>query len=67
VFHHQAANSDAVLAHRAHLGDRIGKLIEIGGGCEFEVFGNPSAQLRQASAALAPAAFNYFPGKQPIP
>jgi hypothetical protein len=57
------ANSDAVLAHIANLGELIGKLIEVGGGCEFEVFGNPSAQLREASAALAPSVFSYFQGK----
>jgi quinol monooxygenase YgiN len=41
-------DSDAVLAHIGNLGEVFGKLLEVGGGCKFKVFGNPSAQLREA-------------------
>lgn len=57
------ADSDAVLTHMANLGELLGKLLEVGGGCEFEVFGSPSAQLLEAGAALGPSVFSYFQGK----
>jgi quinol monooxygenase YgiN len=56
-------NSDAVLAHMGDLGEVLGNLVGLGGGLQLEVFGNPSAQLLEAGAALGPAVFSYFQGK----
>ena len=57
------ADSDAVLAHMTNLGELIGELLEVSGGCEFEIFGSPSAQLLEAAAAVSPSVFSYFQGK----
>ncbi|MGD9703148.1 MAG: putative quinol monooxygenase [Acidimicrobiia bacterium] len=56
-------NSDAILAHMANLGDLIGRLAELGGGLEIEVFGAPSPQLLEAAAALQPTVYGFFQGK----
>jgi quinol monooxygenase YgiN len=56
-------NSDAVLAHMGNVGEILGKLVELGGGLEIEVFGDPSAQLMEAAAALQPSIYPYFQGK----
>ena len=56
-------DSNAVLAHVAALGDLFGQLIEVGGGCTFEVCGRPSAELVEATAGLQVAVFpSYFQG-----
>lgn len=57
------ANSDAILAHMAHLGDLIGKLAELGGGLEIEAFGTLSPELSEAAAAFEPAVYTFFQGK----
>ena len=46
------ADSNAVLAHVAGLADLFGQLLEVGGGCTFEVCGTPSAELVEATAGL---------------
>lgn len=56
-------DSDAVLAHLGNVGELLGKLVEAGGGIKLEVFGNPSAQLREATAALEPSVYSFFQGK----
>ena len=56
------ANSEAVLAHLGNTGELLGKLIELG-GFQVEVFGDPSAQLMEAAAALQPSTYSYFQGK----
>lgn len=56
------ADSDAVLAHMANLGELLPQLVEAGGGVEIEVFGSPSAQLLEAAAALEPSVYAYFQG-----
>ena len=43
------ASSDAFLAHLAGAGPLLGRLVELGGGLELEVFGEPSAALREPS------------------
>jgi hypothetical protein len=45
-------DSNAVLRHVAGLGDLFGQLLEVGGGCTFEVYGQPSAELVEATAGL---------------
>ena len=56
-------DSAAVLAHVANLGDVFGQLLEVGGGCEFEVFGDPSSELVEATRGLDLSIFAYFQGK----
>ena len=57
------ASSDAVLVHIGNVGPSLGRLIELGGGLELEVFGEPSATLRDATAAFDPVVYSYLQGK----
>jgi quinol monooxygenase YgiN len=57
------ADSDAILAHMANLGDLLGMLAELGGGLEVEAFGDPSPELMEAAAALGPTVYRFFQGK----
>lgn len=57
------ADSDAVLTHLGLLGDMLGRIIELGGGVEIEVFGSPSDALVKATEALQPTIYSYFQGK----
>jgi quinol monooxygenase YgiN len=34
-------DSNALLTHIANLGDRFAKLVDLGGGCELDLFGDP--------------------------
>jgi hypothetical protein len=63
VVHEAYADSAAVLAHIGNLGDVFGKLLETGGGCTFEVFGNPTDELREAVSGLDLAIFAHLQGK----
>ena len=38
------ADSDAVLTHLGLIGDLLGRIIELGGGVQIEVFGSPSTR-----------------------
>ena len=57
------ADSDAVLSHLGSIGDMLGQIIELGGGVQIEVFGNPSDALVAATEALQPTIYSYFQGK----
>ena len=57
------ADSDAVLTHMGLVSDLLGKIIEVGGGIEIEVFGDPSDALINAAQALQPTIYSYFQGK----
>ena len=57
------ASSEAFLAHLAGAGALLGRLVELGGGLELEVFGEPSAALRDAVAAFGPRIYGYSQGK----
>ena len=57
------ASSDAVLAHLGNVGPLLGRLVELGGGLELEVFGDPSPTLREALAAFHPPIYSYVQGK----
>lgn len=58
------ADSNAVLAHVGGLGDLFGQLVEVGGGCSFEVCGRPSTELAAATAGLQLSVYpSYFQGK----
>ena len=56
-------NSDAVLAHIAHVGELIGQLAQLGGGLEIEAFGTMSPELAEAAAAFQPTVYSFFLGK----
>jgi len=43
-------DSDALLAHIATMGDVLDTLSELGGGCELEMFGDPSPRLLDLAA-----------------
>jgi hypothetical protein len=57
------ADSNAVLTHLGLVGDLLGNIIEVGGGIEIEVFGDPSDELLEAIEALQPTIYSYFQGK----
>jgi hypothetical protein len=57
------ASSDAVLVHLGNVGPLLGRLVELGGGLELEVFGEPSATLREATASFEPLVYSYVQGK----
>ena len=56
-------NSDAVLTHLGRVADILGPVVQLGGGIEIEIFGDPSAQLLQALEAFNPTCYSYFQGK----
>lgn len=55
--------SEAVLAHLGMVGEKIGPLVEVGGGLELEVFGSPSEEVVKALEMLQPTYYTYFQGK----
>jgi len=57
------ASSDAFLAHLTGAGPLLGRLVELGGGLELELFGEPSATLRDAVAAFQPRIYSYSQSK----
>ena len=57
------ASSDDFLAHLAGAGPLLGRLVELGGGLDLEVFGEPSAALRDAISAFRPQIYGYSQGK----
>jgi quinol monooxygenase YgiN len=63
VVHEAYADSAAVLAHIGNLGEVLGRILETGGGCSFEVLGNPSPELRDAFSGLDVTVFAVFQGK----
>jgi quinol monooxygenase YgiN len=50
-------DSGALLAHIATMGELLGTLSELGGGCELEMFGDPSHLLVGATASLQRSIF----------
>ena len=54
-------NSDAVLDHISHVGEQLGALLEVA-DLELEIFGDPSAELAEASADLAPTVYSFHGG-----
>ena len=57
------ASSDAFLAHLAAAGPLLGRLVELGGGLELDLFGNPSPAVRDAVAAFQPRIYHFGQGK----
>jgi quinol monooxygenase YgiN len=57
-------DSKALLAHIANLGETFGELVELGGGCELELFGNPSLSMADTGAGVHRSVFrSHFQGK----
>ena len=57
------ASAGAFLAHLTSAGPLLGRLVELGGGLELEVFGEPSAELSEAISAFQPLVYRYSQGK----
>ena len=57
------ATSDALLAHLVSAGPLLGRLVELGGGLELELFGEPTAELLDAVAAFQPRLYRFSQGK----
>ena len=55
------ADSDALLEHISHVGEKLGALLEIS-EIDLELFGDPSAELVEAAAGLAPQVFHLHGG-----
>lgn len=53
-------NSSAVLAHVAGMGNLFSELLDAGGGCTLEVFGQPSEEFLAAAAGLEMSVFPSF-------
>jgi quinol monooxygenase YgiN len=45
-------DSEALLAHITTMGETLNTLAELGGGCELEMFGDPSRLLEDVTARL---------------
>jgi len=55
------ADSDALLEHIDHVGDALGRLLELS-GITLEIYGDPSPELSKAAAALEPATYHFHAG-----
>ena len=60
---HSHVNSDALLAHIGKVGELLGPMVEMSGGVEVVVLGDPSAELLEATTAFAPAVYAHLDGK----
>ncbi len=56
------ADSDAIMAHLGNVGEELPKLFAHSDITRFEVFGNPSAQAKEALAGLGAVFNGYFDG-----
>jgi quinol monooxygenase YgiN len=57
-------DSEALLAHITTMGDVLNTLSELGGGCELEMFGDPSPLLVEITAPFQRSIFrSCFQGK----
>ena len=60
VVHEGYVSSEAMLEHMGNLGEVLGRLLELGGSIEIEVFGEPSPELVAATADFRPAVYSQF-------
>ena len=56
-------SSEAFLAHLAGAGPLLGRLVELGGGLELDVFGEPSDAVLAAIAEFQPCIHSFSQGK----
>lgn len=54
-------DSNAVLAHMGNVGEELGQLLSMS-EFQIEIYGNMSAELQQASAALNPKVYSFYSG-----
>ena len=54
------ADSEAVLIHLGNVTEHLGRLVELGGGMEVDVMGEPSAELVEAGAPFNPTYYAPF-------
>ena len=56
-------DAEALHAHISNVGETFGRLIELGGGCDLQVFGALPAELGETPAGLRRSVFStYFQG-----
>jgi quinol monooxygenase YgiN len=64
VVYEEYEDSAAVLAHVDNCAAPLGTLDEVGGDCKMQVLGNPTPELREATAGPGTSVFPYhFQGK----
>jgi quinol monooxygenase YgiN len=57
-------DSEALLAHVANVGEAFDRLVELGGACELQIFGEPSDRFLETTGGLRRSVFpSYFQGK----
>jgi hypothetical protein len=57
-------DSTALLSHIANLGETFGTLVQLGGGCELEFFGDPPIAMTDTGAGIQRSVFrSHFQGK----
>jgi len=61
VVRERYTDSDAVFAHLANLGDLFGKILQVS-DFSVEVYGDASAELRNATASMNPKFYSFFLG-----
>jgi quinol monooxygenase YgiN len=61
VVRERYTDSSAVFAHLSNIGELLGK-IQLIADVSFEVFGNPSQELRAAIAAMSPKIYSFCGG-----
>ena len=57
------ASSEALLAHAQASAETVGRLAELAGGLKVEIFGDPSPEVLEAMAAVAPTLYPFVAGK----
>ena len=63
VVRERYADSNAVLAHLANVGSILGKALEMS-DFSLEVYGEPSEELKSATASLNPKIYSFYQGLQ---
>jgi quinol monooxygenase YgiN len=56
-------DSSALVAHIANLGDTFAKLVELGGGCQLELFGDPPSVADPGAGVQRSVFRSRFQGK----
>ncbi len=57
------ASSDALLAHAQASAETVGRLAELAGGLKVQIFGDPTPEVLEAMAAVAPTVYPFVAGK----
>jgi quinol monooxygenase YgiN len=64
IVHETYANSEAVLGHNAGVASRtiLPKIFNVSRMSRFDVYGNPSEELRRVLTSFSPETYNLFAG-----